>query len=622
LDNAPKNILITIISIALVLVMLAFMSIWIYVPIIELYRRTVYTETLRDPMFFLEMYKNPKECFTAFKQPYVTKNWFILYIATLFTITILVFVFLKRDQTVNYKQDDGTHGTATWMSAQTAKNVLGVGLNKGIIFGKMAEGGLLGLIKPKPIVTLPPKTYFNRNVAIFGASGSMKSRAYVRNNILQMASEGHSIIVTDPKGELFQDTSLFLESRGYNVKAYNLSNMQHSDRWNPIAEVKNDIDAQLFAEVVIANTKMPGSKGSDPFWDRGEQNLLKALVMFVVNEYPEGERNLPSVYSLLASSSPKHVDKIFSGLPLNHPAKMPYNIYAQANETVRTGIIIGLGTRLQVFQNNLVQQLAETSDMDLTLPGQEKCAYFAIVPDTDSTFDFLAGLFFSFLFINLTRYADLNGGKCDKEVYFLLDEFPNIGAIPDFTKKISTIRSRGIHSSVIFQNIAQLKNRYPNDAWQEIIGNCDSRLFLGATDYATAQFVSDLLGQSTVEDTASTTRAGLEGLFDFGRVTKRVSKRNLLNPDEILRLPHKNAILILRGQEPVLLEKMDYTTHPLAKKLQSRKIKDYKPTWSDSFRESRQLYQKPVIQPKTQTAYDLPEDDNYKEPEQKANMFW
>jgi type IV secretion system protein VirD4 len=251
-----------------------------------------------------------------------------------------------------------------------------------------------------------------------------------------------------------------------------------------------------------------------------------------------------------------------------------------------------LGTRLQVFQNKLVQKITETSDIDLELPGKEKCAYFCISSDTDSTFDFLAGLFFSFLFIKLTRYADMNGGTLNPNVYFLLDEFPNIGAIPDFTKKISTMRSRGIHSSVVFQNISQLKNRYPNDAWLEIIGNCDTRLFLGCTDVATAQFVSDLLGQATVEARTFRKHAGLEGLFDFGDISLSTQKRPLLTPDEILRLDHRNAIVILRGQKPLLVEKMDYTKHSLAKEIKPVPITEYIPEWAKE--EDKKPEPKPV----------------------------
>ncbi|KHO63169.1 conjugal transfer protein TraG [Thermoanaerobacter sp. YS13] len=554
-----------------------FLTAWLFVPLIKTFQllSQLNPQTNSKINFtpIKQMYANPLLSLKELTNPAVLKAYLIFLLISIPAIIVLIILARATDyrtQGVKYLKDDGTHGTANWMTVEEAKKVLGIGTNKGLILGKIGS----------KVVTLPTDTFLNRNVAIFGSPGSMKSRAYIRTNILQLAKEGQSMVITDPKGEIFRDMAKFLKNRGYTVKMFNLVNMKYSDRWNPIETIQDDIDAQLFVEVIISNTKVASTKAGDPFWDRAEQNLLKALALYVAMEYPEHERNLASVYSLLASAEPKAVDSVFKTLPNSHPAKMPYNIYAQANEQVRTGVIIGLGTRLQVFQNKLVQKITETSDIDLELPGKQKCAYFCISSDTDSTFDFLAGLFFSFLFIKLTKYADMNGGTLNPNVYFLLDEFPNIGAIPDFTKKISTMRSRGIHSSVVFQNISQLKNRYPNDAWQEIIGNCDTRLFLGCTDVATAQFVSDLLGQATVEAKTHRKHAGFEGIFDFGDISISAQKRPLLTPDEILRLEHRNAIVILRGQKPLLVEKMDYTRHPLAKEIKPTPITDYIPEWA------------------------------------------
>jgi len=555
-----------------------FLTAWLFVPAIKTFQLlsqlNPQTNTKIDFTPIKQMYANPLLSLKELTNPATLKAYLIFLLISIPAIIVLVILARTTDyktQGVKYLKDDGTHGTANWMTVQEAKKILGIGTNKGLILGRIGS----------KVVTLPPDSFLNRNVAIFGSPGSMKSRAYIRTNILQLAKEGQSMVITDPKGEIFRDMAEFLKNRGYTVKVFNLVNMKHSDRWNPIETIQDDIDAQLFVEVIISNTKVATTKSGDPFWDRAEQNLLKALALYVAMEYPEHERNIASVYSLLASAEPKAVDSVFKTLPNSHPAKMPYNIYAQANEQVRTGVIIGLGTRLQVFQNRLVQKITETSDIDLELPGKEKCAYFCISSDTDSTFDFLAGLFFSFLFIKLTRYADMNGGTLNPNVYFLLDEFPNIGAIPDFTKKISTMRSRGIHSSVVFQNISQLKNRYPNDAWQEIIGNCDTRLFLGCTDVATAQFVSDLLGQATVEARSHRKHAGFEGLFDFGDISISTQKRPLLTPDEILRLDHRNAIVILRGQKPLMVEKMDYTKHPLAREIKPTPITEYIPGWAE-----------------------------------------
>ena len=563
-----------------------FVSIWLLVPLLTGYSMIKNGESNAASVIptIGELYRQPLLCIKELVTRQLYGSWLLISGALFVLIFLLAYASKTREEGVKYIPEVGTHGTAGFMTPREVKEVLNTGKGGGIIYGELNG----------KIISLPPDTYFNRHVAVFGASGSMKSRAYVRTNILQMSSEGHSMIMTDPKGELARDTAKYLEEMGYTVRIFNLVNMTRSDRWNPISEITSDVEAQTFAEVVIANTHIPGTKSGDPFWDRAEQNLLKALVLYVVTEYPKEERNLASVYILLARNSREEIDKLFYRLPFDHPAKMPYNIYAQASDTVRTGVVIGLGTRLQVFQNQLVGELTSTSDIDLTLPAKEKCAYFAVFPDTDSTFDFLAGLFFSFLFIKLMRYADLNGGTGEKQVYFLLDEFPNIGTISDFTKKISTMRSRNLHCSIIFQNIAQLKNRYPNDAWQEIIGNCDSRLFLGATDVMTAESVSRLLGKSTVQTINTRKKAGMAGAFDFGDISLGTSSRNLLNTDEILRLPHENAILILRGQKPLMLNKLDYTKHPLSKHLKPAPIEERE--WSKSSAEVE-----PVCQDHTET---------------------
>ncbi|WP_234121503.1 VirD4-like conjugal transfer protein, CD1115 family [Clostridium hydrogenum] len=530
------------------------------------------------------MYEHPLKSFKLLKSNYsILKGFIIAFIVTTIIFVILLFIlksmeFGNRQKGINYLKEDGTQGTANWMTKDEIKKVISVGSEKGLVFGSVNDIG------KDRMVTLPGDTFFNKNIAVFGASGSMKSRSFVRPNVMQISEMGQSMILTDPKGELFESMAQFLIDAGYNVKALNLVNMINSDRWNPLNEITDDISAQSFAETVMANTKTSGSK-VDEFWEKTETNLLKALVLYVVLENPKEKRNLKEVYSMLSLKDAETIDGIFRTLPPTHSAKMPYNIYSQASEKVRTGVVIGLGSKLQVFQNKLVQELTSVSDIDLTLPKKEKCAYFCITSDMESTFDFIAGLFFSFLFIKLTKYADYAAKEGQKEVYFILDEFPNIGAIPDFTKKISTMRSRGISSCVIFQNIAQLKNRYPNEGWSEIIGNCDSRLFLGATDYETVEFVSKLLGTATVQTVSIRKKAGLQGIFDFGDISKSTQKRMLMNPDEILRLSNEQEILILRGQKPIILQKMDYTKHRLYRNIRFMKVNEYKPLWTKYFKQ-------------------------------------
>lgn len=577
-------------AIAIIIIVYIITSVWLIMPIAVLYsesRINPNTGALEGIEIgkIMAMYKNPMLSIAHFKNPKHLTVWVIATFMVGTVIVALYFIALQgrgsiEGQGIGYLKDTGTAGTAKWMERGEIRKVFGVGEPKGIILGKIPGMG---------VISLPYDTVYNQHITIIGAPGSMKTRSFVRPNIQQLAMDGKSMIITDPKGELYRANHEFLKNLGYDVKIFNLVNMEHSDRWNPAGEVDDDIAAQTFAEVTIANTAVAGRKlGGDPFWDRTEQNLLKALVLYVTTQMPEEARNMKSVYELLVNAGPsgKLLDNLFNVLPSSHPAKGPYNIYMQADDRVKQGVITGLGVRLQIFGNRLVQKLTETSDIDLEKPGRERCAYFVVLSDTDSTFDFLASLFFSFLFIRLVRYADRNGGRCNPDVYFLLDEFSNIGQIPDFTKKLATIRSRGLHCSIVVQSIAQLQNRYPNSGWQEIIGNCDTKLFLGCNDIATAEFISELLGISTVEARTIVKERGPAGWFDWGKENISGQKRYLLNPDEIMKLDINESIIILRGQKPLKVKKMQYTEHKAAKMLPPPS--EYYPEWIEHKEEDEQ----------------------------------
>jgi len=249
---------------------------------------------------------------------------------------------------------------------------------------------------------------------------------YVIPNILNLARQGKSIILTDPKGELYKLTYSFLKEQGYNVKLFNLVDMDKSDRWNPFSVIESEIDAQIFSEIVISNTQLDKNRSQDEFWTRTAQNLLNALSLGQVELLRNREeRSVSKIYSTLATGDIKSIDRYF--LNVRGPGRLSYNIYAQASDTIKQSVVTGLATRLQLFQTKKVRQITDKNDIDLRLPGQEKCAYFCITSDMDGTFDFIASLFFSFLFIKLIRLADNNpNGKLDVETYFLLDEFPNI----------------------------------------------------------------------------------------------------------------------------------------------------------------------------------------------------
>ena len=473
--------------------------------------------------------------------------------------------------------DKGTYGTSGFMTDEEMHKVLelvgDISKNKGVILGKLNGKA----------VCLPENTRMNRNVAVFGASGSMKSRAYARNVVFQCVKRGESLIITDPKSELYNDLCIYLQKNGYIVKVFNLINPENSDSWNCLAEIEGqEIMAQLFCDVIIKNT---GAAKGDHFWDNAEMNLLKALVLYVDQGFPPEGKNIGQAYKLLTLNSEKELNSLFDMLPITHPAKAPYNLFRQASDTVRSGVIIGLGTRLQVFQNKLIRQITSHDEINLTQPGREKCAYFCITSDQDSTFDFLSSLFMSFVFIKLVRYADKYGenGKLPVPVHILADELANGGCtIADLTKKISTIRSRQLSISCIFQNLPQMQNRYPQNQWQEIIGNCDTQLFLGCTDEMTAEFISKRSGEVSVAVSSKAKQLNTWRVSDYTpqyRETNSIGKRKLMTPDEVLRFPLDQALIILRGQKVLKVEKYDYTLHPESKKIISCRANDHVPGW-------------------------------------------
>lgn len=584
-----RSIVTKVLKWSVIITLCFIVNIWLIAPLVkmqEIMSANMIGDKLPDMSYIGRMYKNPLLSLKYLTEENNFIKWFVSS-AVLWGFLISLFFITRgannedvtnNGKVISFSKDNGTHGTAQWMSMDRLMKLneyIDIKKGEGIIFGRVKAS-------PKKIVTLPKKSRYNRNVAVFGSPGSRKSRAFARPNIFNLALAGESIICTDPKGELASDTIPMLEEMGYKCKVLNLVNMIHSDRWNPLGEIIDDLSAQTFAQVVIDNTSAPNAK-ADEFWTRTEMNLLKALALYVTMEIPKENANMATLYSLISTRDAKKTEKIFDNLDDDHPAIKPYNIYKQASETVRTGVVIGLGTRLQIFQSKLVQKVTETSDIDIKLPGVEKCAYFVVVPDSESTFDFIAGLFFSFMFIKLMRMADYNSGSLPIQVNFILDEFPNIAKIPDFVKKISTIRSRGINTFVIFQNIAQLQNRYPNNEWAEILGNCDTQLFLGCNEDITAEFISKALGVATIADYSVSKKQGLDALFDYGTRSDKVGKRMLLNPDEVRKYPNDEAILIMKGENPLRLIKFDYTEHKLAKKMKPKPLKEYHKEWAEEF---------------------------------------
>ena len=479
----------------------------------------------------------------------------------------------------------GTYGTAGFMDEEERAQVLQSEKSfekvDGVIFGRN--------LQDEKIISLPVESRLNRNFAVCGSQGSMKSRAFARVMALQCIRRGESVYLTDPKSELYEDLSFYFRESGYTVKQLNLIQLEHSDAWNCLGEIDDGSLIDVFCDVVIRNT----TDKFDHFYDNTEMDLLKALCLYVFHEYPPEKRTFPEAYKLLINKSVDMLDAIFDRLPTHHPARGPYQLFAKA-EKVKGNAVLGLGTRLQIMQNKLVQQITSHDEIDLSLPGREKCAYFCITSVQDSTFDMLATLFTSFLSIKLVRYADrTKERRLPVPVQFILDEFPNLGVVPDFKKKLATARSRGIGMSILFQNIPQLQNRYPDNQWEEILGGCDFSIFLGCNDMTTASYYSDRTGEITVSVSSIrksyyTIRA-TDYVPEYTESTS-LGKRMLLLPDEILRFPLDQGLLIIRGQKVCRFRKMDYLEHPDSQYMKLEKVEEHIPEWFKDWKQEKQNF--------------------------------
>ena len=466
----------------------------------------------------------------------------------------------------------GTYGTAGWMTEKEMKSVLEV------TDPESARGIILGQ-NDSSAVCLPENTLLNKHLCVFGASGTMKSRAIVRTYLFQSIKRGESVYCTDPKGELYNDTAELFRSNGYNVRVFNLVNPEHSDSWNCMSDLSGDtMMAQVLTNVIIANT---GKGKANHFWDNGEGNLLKSLILYIDQDStrPPESKHLPAVYQMLTQNTEKSLGAMFDKLPISHPAKAPYNLFAQASDTVRAGIVLGLGTRLQVLQNESIKNITSKSDLDLAEPGRSKCAYFVALSDQESSTEFISSLFFSLMFIKLARYADSQPNqKCKIPVNIVFEELNNVGQLDTYPRRLSVARSRSIQVCHIVQSLAQFMNRYPDEQWAEIIGNCDTQIMLGCTEEQTAKYWSMRSGDMSVEVNSTMTvrrTLAVAQMIPQYRHTEGLGKRRLLTPDEVFRLPNDEMLIIIRGQNMLRAKKFDYINHPYAKKICKANILEY-----------------------------------------------
>lgn len=480
---------------------------------------------------------------------------------------------------------EGTHGTSGWMNKKELPLVLQTGTIENldeVLFGKLDNG---------EYVAMKDLRGMSRNIIVYGAPGTGKSRGFVMPFAMQAVKRGESLIMVDPKAEFYEMYSEFFKAQGYTVCAYNLLDLFASDGWNCVMDTASDINlVQSVAEIIIKNTSSESDR--DDFWAKAEKNLLMALLHYVQTMtypgtntlLPPEERSLGTIYKILSTTSVQELDARFRSLPPEHPALPPYGIFRQAHKQIWGNIVIGLGNRLNVFQNKLVDYVTKHNEIDLTLPGRQKCAYFCIISDQDSSLEFLSSMFFSLLFVKLFDFARSQPNRrlpvC---VNVLMDEFCNIHLL-ESKKVFSVARSRNINIQAVVQSIAQLSNRYPKNEWQEIVGDCDYQLFLGCNDAMTADMISEACGEITVR--VNNSMVPMTPLFSPVLHTTRPYTHNksstgrpLMMPDEVRRLPKDKAILLIRGSKPLMLNKITPEEHPYFKDLKPCKVADHIPEW-------------------------------------------
>ena len=382
-----------------------------------------------------------------------------------------------------------------------------------------------------------------------------------------------SFVILDPKGEIVRDIGGLLEKKGYEVRVLDLINMHRSHCYNPFVYLRNDNDVQRLVTNLFKATTPKGSQSQDPFWDTAASMLLLALVFYLKYEAPSDEQNFPMVMELLRAGEVREdddsyvspLDELFDRLEMVNPEHIAlkyYRDYHSGSAKTLKSIQITLAARLEKFNLESLAGLTATDELDLPSLGEKKVALFALIPDNDTSFNFLVSILYTQLFQQLFYLADHKyGGSLPVHCHFIMDEFANVSLPDDFDKILSVMRSRGVSVSIILQNLAQLKALFEKQ-WESIVGNCDEFLYLGGNEQSTHKYVSELLGKETIDTNTYGKSSGRSGNYS---TNYQISGRELMTPDEVRMLDNRYALLFVRGERPVMDFKYDILKHPNVK---------------------------------------------------------
>ena len=461
----------------------------------------------------------------------------------------------------NYRRRE-EHGSAKWGDAKT--------LNKKYADKNFSANKLL--TQTVRIGLDGKKHRRNLNVLVCGGSGAGKTRFYCKINAMQCDAET-SMVILDPKGEIVRDVGGLLEKKGYEVRVLDLINMHRSHCYNPFVYLRDDNDVQRLVTNLFKATTPKGSQSQDPFWDTAASMLLLSLIFYLKYEAPPDEQNFPMVMELLRAGEVREdddsyvspLDELFDRLEMVNPEHIAlkyYRDYHSGSAKTLKSIQITLAARLEKFNLESLAGLTATDELDLPSLGEKKVALFALIPDNDTSFNFLVSILYTQLFQQLFYLADHKyGGSLPVHCHFIMDEFANVSLPDDFDKILSVMRSRGVSVSIILQNMAQLKALFEKQ-WESIVGNCDSFLYLGGNEQSTHKYVSELLGKETIDTNTYGKSEGRSGSYS---TNYQISGRELLDASEVRMLDNRYALLFIRGERPVMDLKYDILKHPNVK---------------------------------------------------------
>ncbi|MBU5428406.1 type IV secretory system conjugative DNA transfer family protein [Tissierella pigra] len=502
--------------------------------------------------------KLPNEIKTNFFKIYLDKYSII---SGIIGIMIISLIYLYNTFGRNNYLVGTEHGSAKWGTEKDIKPFI----------DKIEEKNII-LTKTEGLSLDTRNTLRNNNVLVIGGSGSGKTRFFVKPNLMQKHT---SYVITDPKGSLIKETGKMLEDAGYKIKIFNLIDMDKSDKYNFFSYLRDEKDVLKLVNNLITNTNSPYSKTSGDFWEKAETALLQALFSYILFETREEDKHIGSVMELLRLAEVREdnedfkspLDLLFEDLKEENPnnfASKQYDLFKLGAGKTSKSILVSVGVRLSAFNIPAVTELLSEDTLEMDTLGDEKTALFVILPDTDKTFNFISAIMYQQLFDTLFLKAEKEyGGRLPFHVRFLLDEFANIGQIPNFETYIATMRSREVSVSVILQNVAQLKSLY-KDTWETITGNCDTLLFLGGKEQSTLEYISKMIGKTTIDLRTTNQSKGQTGSFS---INEQVLGRELITSSEVGLLKTDECILSIRGVEPFLSKKYDITKHKNYKEL-------------------------------------------------------